>query len=316
MLNVTGFPDPPPVAVGVYVPPTAAGLGGLEVNVIACAPCGVAEASPERRPLAVGVDRGHLEVIRGTVGQPGHRVAGAGDRRAVHRRGRLAAGTGPIVDVVPGHRRGAGVTRRIPRQVHLGVAGSSRQTRRRARCGRGVGDLHLRVAGRIGLHRGVRVDGVAGTAAASAAVAAVVAAASAAAAVVAAASAAATLAVAGVGAAVTALLRRPVAAGAAVTSGGAAGTALRALAGTAGASAAAAAGSSGLPGRAAVIAARAAACTARGDHERRRTLEYGRSAAAATAGQVGVATVAASAISRRHRRRPQFLRRRCRRPGC
>jgi len=49
-LNVTGFPDPPPVAVGVYVPPTAAGLGGLEVNVIACAPCGVAEASLEAGP--------------------------------------------------------------------------------------------------------------------------------------------------------------------------------------------------------------------------------------------------------------------------
>ena len=28
MLNVTGFPDPPPVAVGVYVPPTPPGWAG------------------------------------------------------------------------------------------------------------------------------------------------------------------------------------------------------------------------------------------------------------------------------------------------
>jgi hypothetical protein len=36
MLNVTGLPDAPPVAAGVYVPPTTAGLGGVDVKVTAC----------------------------------------------------------------------------------------------------------------------------------------------------------------------------------------------------------------------------------------------------------------------------------------
>ena len=37
-VNVTGLPEPPPVAVTVYVaPPAVAGDGGVEVKVIACA---------------------------------------------------------------------------------------------------------------------------------------------------------------------------------------------------------------------------------------------------------------------------------------
>jgi len=36
-VNVTGFPEPPPVAVTVYVaPPAVAGDGGVEVKVIVC----------------------------------------------------------------------------------------------------------------------------------------------------------------------------------------------------------------------------------------------------------------------------------------
>ena len=34
--NVTGLPEPPPVAVCVYVPPMVAEDGGLEVKVIVC----------------------------------------------------------------------------------------------------------------------------------------------------------------------------------------------------------------------------------------------------------------------------------------
>jgi hypothetical protein len=33
--NVTGLPEPPPVADTVYVPPTVALVGGVEVNVMA-----------------------------------------------------------------------------------------------------------------------------------------------------------------------------------------------------------------------------------------------------------------------------------------
>ena len=36
MLKVTAFPEPPPAALTVYVPPTSAGLGGTEVNEIVC----------------------------------------------------------------------------------------------------------------------------------------------------------------------------------------------------------------------------------------------------------------------------------------
>ena len=35
-LKVTGFPESPPVAATVYVPPNKAGEGGVDVNVIAC----------------------------------------------------------------------------------------------------------------------------------------------------------------------------------------------------------------------------------------------------------------------------------------
>ena len=34
--NVTALPDAPPVAPGLYVAPTSAGLGALEVNAIVC----------------------------------------------------------------------------------------------------------------------------------------------------------------------------------------------------------------------------------------------------------------------------------------
>jgi hypothetical protein len=34
--NVTGFPEPPPVAASVYEPPTDGSEGGVEVNVTTC----------------------------------------------------------------------------------------------------------------------------------------------------------------------------------------------------------------------------------------------------------------------------------------
>jgi len=55
-LNVTGFPDAPPVAATVYEPPVSAGFGGADVKVIVCVgaattaivsvTCGAAEYPP------------------------------------------------------------------------------------------------------------------------------------------------------------------------------------------------------------------------------------------------------------------------------
>jgi hypothetical protein len=38
-LKITGLPEAPPVAVGVYEAPNSAGVGGLELNTIVCGRC-------------------------------------------------------------------------------------------------------------------------------------------------------------------------------------------------------------------------------------------------------------------------------------
>jgi hypothetical protein len=74
MLNVTASPEPPPVTVTVYIgPPTTAGLGGVDVNVIVCDFSSIAidvDTKPPSRQRAKNAAAAPIGPRRGLANDP------------------------------------------------------------------------------------------------------------------------------------------------------------------------------------------------------------------------------------------------------